>query len=377
MSNLTIIDYLKEELYSFDYRAFNEIDSAILAKLVYLNFADIVPKVNDNGNWIELQDLNDEQYFKQLTRDVSLKDFYITFLELMCESPRFKNMKLNYYTNIFNVQTQEQFCAITCHLNDKLQVLSFRGTDMTVTGWKEDFNMLFTSPVPSQETATKYVNNISNKVTGDLILTGHSKGGNLAVWANAFCKTEAHKRITNVYNLDGPGFPKDVLQNPNFMSNQNNVVKIVPDESIIGLLFDDATPIRIIESNKVGPFQHDIFSWSCNLNGFIETKLQSNTHKYFDATFNNLVYALNVDQKKALVETVFSVVSASKMNSLQQTPVTALKEFNNLQKAFVGIDDQTAKVAREMIKKFTQLSLDRQVGTFNNSAIAKFKGFLQ
>ena len=129
----------------------------------------------------------------------------------LLESERFKDMKIFAYENVYDVETQVQFSAITIQLDSDSYFVAFRGTDSTFIGWKEDFNMSFICPVPSQEMAVKYLDKIAKAVKGRLIVGGHSKGGNLSVYASAFCEPSVQERIDAIYNFDGPGFDKSIF----------------------------------------------------------------------------------------------------------------------------------------------------------------------
>lgn len=129
----------------------------------------------------------------------------IRLLASLAESPRFQNMEIMMYVNQIDTETQTQFPVITVLIDEDRYFISFRGTDNTLVGWKEDFNMGFVCPVPAQELALHYVEKIAHSVSGRFIIGRHSKGGNLAAYTSACCSNDVQERIEKVYNYDGPG----------------------------------------------------------------------------------------------------------------------------------------------------------------------------
>ena len=77
--------------------------------------------------------------------------------QLWGKTERFGNMLATKYVNKIETEQEKQFSAITVLMPDDTIYVSFRGTDNTIVGWKEDFNMSFKSHIASQISAKEYL----------------------------------------------------------------------------------------------------------------------------------------------------------------------------------------------------------------------------
>lgn len=357
-SSYNILDYLEKEFATFEEKPFCEIDALILSQLCYLNFSRIIPGIEQFAEWVTLSTLYKAELFEKMTAKTLYPNSNLELIKVICANPRYRDIKLNYYLDIFNKTLEEQFSATTFMLSENHIVIAYRGTDLTVTGWKEDFNMFFISPVPSQLTSVKYLNTIAGFTKkANITLVGHSKGGNLAVYSNAFCKAAVHKRVLSVYNLDGPGFPKDILENIEFIKQQDKITKIVPEGSIIGLMFEDKNMPTIIKSNNLGFLQHDPFSWKCQNNKFVQSTDFSYNIKHLDKTFNTWVYQLDLSQRKTMVDTLFTIVSTLDVENLDELALSLIKQREEILKVLKDIDDETTACIKAIAKSFFQIAL--------------------
>ena len=200
-----IMDYLnwRGDL-NFKQANINEVDSIILARFSYLPFKDIDLKQTDNIENISIK-MKDLELDKFTWKDD--KEFIIK----LGKSKRYKDLIISDYEEIIDLEAQKQFAAITIWLPNRYKYISFRGTDTSLVGWKEDFNMSFMKDIPSQKESVRYLNKIAKKYRGKIIVGGHSKGGNLAIYSSMFCDDKIKKRILAIINADGPGFDKKVI----------------------------------------------------------------------------------------------------------------------------------------------------------------------
>ena len=189
-------------------RPFNEVDNLILAEICYLDFSGFVP-AGFQTQQVTLQAAA-SAYFTahpETNMGVLVPDQIPVLVEHAAKTARFGDIRLLGYVNRIDEETQTQFSAVTMLLPDGSAYVAFRGTDDTIVGWKEDFNMAFTPEIPAQKYAAEYLRQVSAALPfRPLLVGGHSKGGNLAVYASVFCGQEVQKRILAVYNNDGPGF---------------------------------------------------------------------------------------------------------------------------------------------------------------------------
>ena len=230
---------------------FNEVDGAVFARLSYLPFELIMPC--DSPVSVTIADAAAALISLNIKKPGSLrKENDAKLLEMLLNSRRFRDIELFGYSHLFDAATQTQFSAVTFRPSKNKLYVFFRGTDSTLVGWKEDFNMCFVCPVPAQSNAVDYLNRIAASNGGDITVGGHSKGGNLAVYASAFCEQAARRRITHIYNYDGPGFTEDVLNSDSYKSICVLVNTFVPQSSVVGMLLGHEEKYTIIHSTESG-----------------------------------------------------------------------------------------------------------------------------
>ena len=255
---------------------FNSVDNLILSNLAYLIFKEIVPELN-----------NEKQTFlSKITSlfksDEASRMQYITIFDAiaamnlategkdrirvsqdiemgikLAKTKRFGNMKLMCYVDKYDESIETQFAAITILMEDNTAYIAFRGTDTSLIGWKEDFNMSFMDKVPAQELALLYLKDVAEIIKCPLRIGGHSKGGNLAVYSSLYAGKEIQDRIINIYNNDGPGFKSSILQTEEYKNIKNKIDSIIPQTSIIGMILEHEEEYIVIRSNETLIMQHD------------------------------------------------------------------------------------------------------------------------
>lgn len=228
------------------------------------------------------------------------------FAGKLAESRRFSSLRVLDTRVCFNKQRQEQFCAILWRMDEKTIVFGFRGTDATIVGWKEDFNMGFVTPVPSQKEALSYLKSRADVYKDDsIILCGHSKGGNIAEYAALMCPKSIQDRILKVSNFDGPGFDSAVVPDSLYEPIRDRYLYVVPQTSIIGVLLNHGITPTVVKSTNSGIKQHDLYSWTLLGNHFCTLEERNTTSRFLDATIKNWVCALDQKQRQAFVDVLF------------------------------------------------------------------------
>lgn len=324
---------------TLEHSGFNEVDGVILARLAYLPFEKIMEQRSLNTvkisfaakAFLALPDIDSVVLMKE---DVRL----VTFL---ADSPRFQDMEIMMYVNQIDTETQTQFSVITVKIDEGRYFISFRGTDNTLIGWKEDFNMGFVCPVPAQELALHYVEDIARSVSGSLVIGGHSKGGNLAVYASSFCPDDIQERIEKVYNYDGPGFDEKILLTDGYKKICQRVNTFVPQSSIVGMLLGHEEAYTIVHSSQVsGIWQHDIYSWEVKRNGFVCLESVDNSSRFIDYTLKAWISNLDRSQREKFINTIYTVISKTNATTLEElgdnwfsSAVIVLKSVKNLDEA--------------------------------------------
>ena len=304
---------------------FNEVDNLILAELSFVNFTGIVPGPGE-GEGVPLHTAA-EAFFRSheggdMGMGVLVPDEIPALLRRMAECPRFREMRVNCFRDHLDVRKAEQFAAVTVELGDGSLYLSFRGTDDTIAGWKEDFLLGCQPEVPAQKKAVAYVKAVAGQYPRrKLMLGGHSKGGNLAVYGGIFVPLAIQRRISAVWSNDGPGFYGAVLETPQHARLEGRVHSIVPKSSVVGMLLEHEESYTVVDSDQTGLWQHDGFSWQVLGTGFVTLRQVSRQGRRNDLALKEWVRRLPVDQREKFVDGLFEVLTAS-----GATTLTDLKE---------------------------------------------------
>ncbi|MGN1432139.1 MAG: DUF2974 domain-containing protein [Ruminococcus sp.] len=319
--------------------SFNDVDALILSRLSYFPFDDIVSAdINDK---ITIKNACKKFFASDINDDKILWEGDTQLLKACAESERFKNMKLSGYVNIVEREKQMQFSAVVIEITENCHYISYRGTDNTIVGWQEDFNMYYLFPLPSQQTALKYLEQASKSLNGSFILGGHSKGGNLAVYASVFSGSEIQNRIVGVYNHDGPGFDSKVIELNSYKSILSKIHTYVPQSSIFGMMFEHAEEYTIVKSNQKGFLQHDIYSWEIKRNNFETLNTMSNTSAFFDHTLTELVSDMDEQQRKTLIEGIFSILASTENKTFNEIAENWKSNSGIIFKSLKDMDSKT------------------------------------
>lgn len=297
---------------------FNEVDNLILAELAYTDFSGIVPS---DGETVSLSAAY-ERFFQTHSKEGHLKETSFTakaplLMEKMLTGSRFQNIRLSMYIDFIDEEKTAQISAVTFLLDDETAYVAFRGTDSTVVGWKEDFELGCLKETTGQQRAVIYLEETASVFSLPLRVGGHSKGGNFAVFASSFCCRPIQDRIIFVYSNDGPGFRREIMDMDGYLRILSRIVSIIPDTSMIGLLLFSRANHRVVRSSAFGILQHDGFSWSVRRNRFERTEL-SDLGKLFDQTLDSWMDGMDDETRKSFTDTVFSVIESTGMDTFHE-----------------------------------------------------------
>ena len=263
----------------------------------------------------------------------------------MAESVRFGKCVIRNYVNEIVTEAEQQFSAVEIVLDDGTSYISFRGTDDTIIGWKEDFN-LSTGVVPAQERAVEYMERISDKASGMLRVGGHSKGGNLAIYGSVMCKS-AHDKILEIYSNDGPGFSKEFQESPETAEMMPKIIRIIPEYSIIGTLLEHEKQPIIVASTSRGLLQHDGFSWEVQGPGLVRRDSLNKTALRFIEILHKWIDGMDTEQKRLLIEDLFATLQASGYENLSEVQSGGIKSLAAMVKRL----DKFAPESRGMMQE--------------------------
>ena len=343
-----IMDYIswRGDL-TFAQSPFNEVDNLILACFSYVNL-DRIPAVTRQKG-IELKKLVKEfkklHTIKELEADKSFIRLAPFMMFEMAESVRFGNCVIRNYVNEIVTEAEQQFSAVEIVLDDGTSYISFRGTDDTIIGWKEDFNVS-TGVVPDLDRDVEYMQRISDKASGMLRVGGHSKGGNLAIYGSVMCKS-VHDKILEIYSNDGPGFSKEFQESPETAEMMPKIIRIIPEYSIIGTLLEHEKQPIIVASTSRGLLQHDGFSWEVQGPGLVRRDSLNKTALRFIEILHKWIDGMDMEQKRLLIEDLFATLQASGYENLSEVQSGGLKSLAAMVKRL----DKFAPESRGMMQE--------------------------
>ncbi len=353
----TILDYLKEYgQVPLTKEPLNEVDSLILCQFAYLKFDGMVPDVKENKPSVTLQELAVHEDYEKLFKNVWFEKSNKKMFEGMLSSRRFQNLKLNCYVNIIETEWETQFSAITILLDDGTIYIAYRGTDENIVGWKEDLNMAFLDPIPGQSYSVKYLNMVVGKLHQPFYIGGHSKGGNLAMYAAMNCPKEVQDRIIKVYNMDGPGFRPKVLEKYGYAAIEDKTVKILPHSSLVGMIFEQGMDYRVVKSRALGLLQHDPFSWGVKFGRFVDMEHVFEGQKFMNDTLNEWILSLDEEKSRVFVDTLYQVISASQKDNLIDFSADWMASLTGMAAAVKEVDEETRQMIGEALKALFQVT---------------------
>ncbi|HOO27647.1 MAG TPA: DUF2974 domain-containing protein [Lachnospiraceae bacterium] len=354
-----MIDYVNEYgKYPLKELPFNEVDSLILSQFAYLKYDGIVPSVNENLPSVVLKDLPSHPEFSNLFGDERYEKVNRALFRAAADSSRFQNLRLNHYVNIVDTGWEIQFSAVTYLLEDGLVYIAFRGTDETIVGWKEDFNMAFRTPVPAQEKAVQYLNYAAAGIAGSFIVGGHSKGGNLAVYSAMKCRESVKERMIRIYSHDGPGFQQEVLDSGEFDVIKDRIRKLVPHSSIIGMLLQTQETYEVVECKSFGVMQHDPFNWLVEGAGFKKAGGLYRHVKMQDESVNQWISGMDKEQIREFVEQLFAVINAPGAATLIDLKADWKRSSSAMLGAIEGMDEKSKEMMRLVMKNLFRAMSD-------------------
>lgn len=344
---------------SFKQSELNPVDYVILSQLSYLPFEDIVPGP-DEKNGIPLY-LAVKLLAEKVHNDEKFKSL-LTFKEepeligALLLSKRFKDCYLFGYVNKIDTAKESQFAAICAYTGDGSCNVIFRGTDTSLIGWKEDFNMAFKDVIPAQTESVDYLNKMGPKIKGHIRVCGHSKGGNLAIYSSAFCNKKIQKRITEIYSFDAPGFYEHIINSEGFSAVKNKIHCYIPQTSIIGRLLEHGCDYTVVKSSEAGLMQHLLFSWEVTHNDIVRVEDLSSGSLFVDKTMREWFKDVSIEQRERFIEAMYKIMNASEVKSTHEIESSWVSAVGKMVKSFSDMDDSTRKLVRQTVAGLIQIA---------------------
>ena len=291
----------------------NAVDALIFSTLTYVGYGETAERPPESA--ASLRRCAEEFFALENpeSRVRSKKDMEL--LRCAAATARFGQCGLCLYRSVLLPEQETQFAAMTFLLDDGSMFLAYRGTDNSLVGWKEDFNMTFQQTIPAQRLAQEYIREAALAHTAPMRVAGHSKGGNLAVFAAARCSPTVRKRILTVYNNDGPGFTKYMIGDPGYNAIVPRIQTYIPQSSVIGMLLEHEEPFLVIRSKSVGIMQHDPSSWEVEGPHFLPVQEVTESSQFLDATIKNWFAGMTNRERNQLVEVLYGLLTTGEVEN--------------------------------------------------------------
>lgn len=355
---MDLLDYIKwRGDLSFEERELNEVDSLIFCSLSYESFDDIF-RLKKSMTVNELAKIFFALYDEEeLKKRIAFSNRSFEFIKAMRNTKRYQSLILSHYVNEIDHESDLQFSALTIEYPKKWKYIVFRGTDDTFTGWKEDFSMLYKEEVLSQRKAVEYIQQVYKETKDDhrffhkydYYLAGHSKGGNLAMYAGLCAQQSLQKRIKKIYNFDGPGFNQEVWEKESMKQMKEKIVSYIPTDCFFGRLFEHQEKTMIIKSLQTGLLQHSAYNWVVDVDHFqYENQLSEKSNQVI-IKFNTLMNSIDKKEREEMIENIFTIFPS--LNIYTFTDITKI-HFNSvlkLLKEWNGFDNKSKKLLIELL----------------------------
>jgi len=356
LSMANLLDYIRwRGDLDFSQSPFNPVDNIILSQFSYLPLDGIVGGPDEDGE-ITIG-IAATIFSQRLQKNVSrVKQAILckddpALLRALGSSNRFGNCRVRGYVNLIDTNRGIQFSAICINTGDNSSFVAYRGTDMTLVGWKEDFNMSFNEAVPAQLEAVAYLEKMAKKIRGPLRVGGHSKGGNLAIYAAAFCSKRVRGRITDVYSNDAPGFHQRVIASDGFAEIRNRIRSFVPQASVVGMLLEHDNDYTVIKSTQTGLMQHELYSWEVMGDNMVHVNAVTEGSRFVDNVMREWIGNLDNVQREQFLEALYTILSATQAKSLSDPEVSWFQAAGRMLKSLSSIDNPTKELIKKTLSK--------------------------
>lgn len=336
---------------------FNEVDNLVLCVLSYLNFRRF-PELTtrDPQQAVSLPDIAGKLTEEDEQLGLSQQE-YVPIMKQVARTARFRDVRMFAFEEQTCGEREMQFAAMSFLMPDKTVFIAFRGTDTSLVGWKEDFNMSFLEAVPAQMRAAEYTEEVARSCPRyKLRIGGHSKGGNLAAWAGLHLPKQMEKRLLAVYNNDGPGFNRSMSESEAYIRLQDKFHTFIPESSIVGTLLEHSEDYTAIASTARSVMQHEALSWCVQCNRFVKLKNRSRSGRRRDDVLQEWIGSMSAQERREFTDAFFDLLSmGGKAKTLDEVQEMGIGGALTLLQEYIGADEKKRKIITEI---FGRLATD-------------------
>ena len=363
-----MLDYIKEFGHvSFEERAFSEIDALVLTELEYLPLEKVVPSDENGENFVTVKEIAEYmQEHKQELFDenpMMITEERHELSQVIADAPRFQSLKFFGVVSVWDKDTTKQFAAVTVEVEPSVRLVVFRGTDETLIGWKEDFLMTYSPLVAAQTDAKEYLAKQASLWGGDLMISGHSKGGNLAIYAAATQEEDVQLRIVDIFCFDSPGLYRSVLETKGYQNIVPLAMRYIPQDSLVGLMLESEVPYVIVKSNATGAMQHSAMTWEIEDGQFIKMEKLTKNSQLNDQTLKKWTESVSDEELELFWNVFFELLFSVGIDTVNDLYGQFMHYVQEFLKAAGDMDEEN----RELLTRIALLLVSTRFEVWKDS----------
>ena len=363
-----MLDYIKEFGHvSFEERAFSEIDALVLTELEYLPLEKVVPSDENGENFVTVKEIAEymqehkQELFDENPMMITQERHEVS--QVIAEAPRFQSLKFFGVVSVWDKDTTKQFAAITVEVEPSVRLVVFRGTDDTLIGWKEDFLMTYSPLVAGQTDAKEYLAKQASLWDGDLMISGHSKGGNLAIYAAATQVEDVQLRIVDIFCFDSPGLYRSVLETKGYQNIVPLAMRYIPQDSLVGLMLESEVPYVIVKSNATGAMQHSAMTWEIEDGQFIKMEKLTKNSQLNDQTLKKWTESVSDEELELFWNVFFELLFSVGIDTVNDLYGQFMHYVQEFLKAAGNMDEEK----RELLTRIALLLVSTRFEVWRDS----------
>ena len=363
-----MLDYIKEFGHvSFEERAFSEIDALVLTELEYLPLERVVPSDENGENFVTVKEI--AEYMKGRKKELidenpmMMTEERHELSQVIADAPRFQSLKFFGVVSEWDKDTTKQFAAVTVEVEPSVRLVVFRGTDETLIGWKEDFLMTYSPLVAAQTDAKEYLAKQASLFDGDLMVSGHSKGGNLAIYAAATQEEDVQLRIVDIFCFDSPGLYRSVLETKGYQNIVPLAMRYIPQDSLVGLMLESEVPYVIVKSNASGAMQHSAMTWEIEDGQFIKMEKLTKNSQLNDQTLKKWTESVSDEEFELFWNVFFELLFSVGIDTVNDLYGQFMHYVQEFLKAAGNMDEEK----RELLTRIALLLVSTRFEVWKDS----------
>ena len=363
-----MLDYIKGFGHvSFEERSFSEIDALVLTELEYLPLEKVVPSDENGENFVTVKEIAEYmQEHKQELFDenpMMITEERHEVSQVIADAPRFQSLKFFGVVSEWDKDTTKQFAAVTVEVEPSVRLVVFRGTDETLIGWKEDFLMTYSPLVAAQTDAKEYLAKQASLFDGDLMVSGHSKGGNLAIYAAATQEEDVQLRIVDIFCFDSPGLYRSVLETKGYQNIVPLAMRYIPQDSLVGLMLESEVPYVIVKSNATGAMQHSAMTWEIEDGQFIKMEKLTKNSQLNDQTFKKWTESVSDEELELFWNVFFELLFTAGIDTVNDL----YGQFMHYVQEFLKAAGEMDEAKREVLTRVALLLVSTRFEVWRDS----------